>query len=563
MGSKTVAILLQAFKLGYDIMPSKSEKEYEAAKTRYTNAMADYYESGKGGESSTRRTAAYERNVESQITAREAETARKAKLPVTGGMTAGQEDKLVGAEDPDLQALPPPQDDTSFEQDAVDADLTESPPPDDTLEFSRGGAVPTPKRVVRRYANGGGVVEDEELAVPLRGTGSIPMAEGTQQLAPPPNALAVAPAAGMERPQTQAIPARVPAPQPTQPTEGAAGDVGPGFSYTAAMDAAEAGMQARDEKPADKPEAVPTPETSKKAAPGASLDQVNALWEKVDPEHKLSLDQRNMKALAWAWESYLQLSKPDKAQTVAKDLVETYEGVSNRYNHITQKCLQDGDLDGACAALLKRYAYVPDGLDVQLQKAPDGRYAYKYSDSVSGKTIEKGLKTPQEMLQIVTHASMLSFDDLVEAGSGKRYDQMQGGKVEKAIGTEPTGMDPSAVGATETIKRGREAGADRDAAAAEKKVRDAATDKRNAEKDKAITDKNKADATTAYRKEAAATASDGTYSRAAVAAALEEGGDAAKEFMPTTQEAFDLLPVGAYFINPKDKRILRKPAPRQ
>lgn len=516
-----VSGFIKGFMAGWEMVPSKSEREYEAAKTRYTNAMAKYYEEGGKSSDTTVRDANYNSQI-SDRSARTEEMIRHNKAMEANALKPRPKAEEAELEIPDSELT----DDGSLNE---DIDTTDAEVLIDG--FNKGGpveALPTrPRMSVKRYANGGGVVGEEEMvdpqpAVPLS-QGAIPMAPGTQQLAPE-----------VQQPA---------APQMNQPT--AAAEESPGFSYMAAFDAAKVGLEGAGKESAGKAKAIPGPgEESKGKDAGATVEEIKAMDPIVDKNRQLSESQRNAKKLAWGYEHYLQKGDTKRAKEYAVSMVKTFQDLRNRFNTIAAAKADQGDVDGAIGAALRAYAYVPDGLEVKLQKTKDGRFAYSYTDNVTGKTISKGLKTPEEMLSIITAGAASSMEDLVARASDireKLAPDVAEGVVEGKMPKSALNLDEAkAIGAT-------------------KARRDALTDRAAARGEKAATDKIKADAKAEAEKDKAAkTATKDAEKKAAAEtkAAAKYTRDAPAS--PVSQMDFDALPGGAWFINPADGKLRQK-----
>jgi hypothetical protein len=532
---------IKGFMAGWEMIPSKSEREYEQAKTRYTNAMAKYYEEGGKSSDTSARDANYNSQIQSRA-ARDAELVRHNKAMESKAGTSAFKKEEAPLEVPET-AL------------GTGEDLNEDAPAEEFEDvipgLNKGGPVQAlpPRMRVQRYANGGGVVGEEEMvdpqpAVPLTAA-AIPMAPGTRQLAPevtpPPAQPAVAAGGGVGMPP--------------------AAEEGPGFSYTAVVDAAKVGLAGIAEEGGDKEKAstraIPGPKdkpTSKGTTP-ASIEEIKALDKVVDspepgaaPKPKLSESQRNAKKLAWGYEHYLQQGDIKKAKEYAVAMVKTFEDLRNRFNTIAAAKADQGDVDGAIGAALRAYAYVPDGMEVTLQKSKDGRFAYKYTDNVTGKVVSKGLKTPEEMLAIVTAGAASSMEDLVARASDMRQTLDPGVADAVVTGEKPKAAinleEAKAIGATKAKRDAATAKANRYKDVDADKKADAAA--KAAKKDAEVAAKNEKAATKdAERKAAAETKAAAKYTRDTPAS-------------PVTQMDFDALPAGAWFINPKDGNLRQK-----
>jgi hypothetical protein len=408
----SVSKYLLAFKMGYDLIPSRSEREYEAAKTRYTNAMADYYATKNDGDS------AYDakriENIDSQIASRKARDATYAEsVKKSGGskksdLFDGYVDDGVSASAAPSSAIPAGPGSAPAEDEAPVAPVAPPPeegggevwdpygraaepePIEETPGLAKGGAVPMPRHMVRRYANGGGVVEGHGWAP--EENNPMPHATRPETALPPSNSFTAQP---MSAPQPQAAP----------PAE----ELSPGFSYTAAIDAAQAGIRGMGVKRKGIPD-------GKADADAATIEEIKATDRVVDPGKRLSEAQRVMKKLAWGFEAAHQKGDPKAAGEVATSLMKTYKRLSQGYAQMGKTLEEKGDTDGALQAFVRAYAYIPDGREIKISKTPDGRFAYKYTDNVTGEVISKGIQTPDEMLAAASNGFMNRWEDLVTMG---------------------------------------------------------------------------------------------------------------------------------------------------
>jgi histone H1/5 len=519
-----VSGFIKGFAAGWAMFPSQSEREYQAAKTRLLKAQAGKYEDDIGKPDTTAIKASHDMNISER---RLQETIRHNKENEKNSLKPRATAESADLEVPESALA----DDGSLNPDVDPAGYE-----DVVTTHNKGGPVPAaipskPKGMrVQRFANGGGVVGEEEMvdeqpAVPLS-QGAIPMAPGTQQLAPE-----------VQQP---------PAPQMNQPTTAA--EDAPGFSYMAAVDAAKAGLAGIAEEGGSEPEAkaIPSPgdKPKSKGTEPATVEQLNELNPIVDPpapnKPKLSESQMNAKKLAWGYEHYLQKGDNKKAKEYAVSMVKTFEDLRNRFNTIAAAKADQGDVDGAIGAALRAYAYVPDGLEVKLQKTKDGRFAYQYKDNVTGKMVSKGLKTPEEMLAIVTRGAASSMDDLVARAADVRQKlapDVAEGVIEGEMPESPVSLDEAkAIGGT---KARREAAA---AKAARYKDTDKNADKRAAEK--ASADEKKATAKVAADEKKAAAKAKADADKAAAKYPREAPA------MVTTREAIVALPDGAHYASP-------------
>lgn len=449
MGSDVLGGFLKGFAAGWAMMPSKDEREYAKAKTAYTRAMADYY-ANKGGTTATE--AQRIKESEHRITDRDRrfkDQQRRTDAYVAGQGKSKSTSTDVGLGDPELvDNLDVEEQDPESYYESPDDIETAMPEPEPIPEFSRGGVVPPPKkrRKMMRYANGGGVVQDEDPPVAIPPVTSNAAAKGNREpvvtqvptrpvpLGPTaPNSARLTPSApGMPQtvqpPRPEAIPGVEPLPQGGAPAQGMP-KAPPGFSYTAGYDAAVAGLEdvAKDHKlDLDKPDtAVPDGKPDKKVEAFvkdtkdmASPDQLEQLRQKFDPGKKLSMDQVNMKVAAGVFETYMKMGDPAKATKAAAALVKAYRVYFNRHKALAEAAAKNGQVDEALRNVLQAHAYVPDGMEVKLQKTKDGSFAYQYVDNKTGKLVSRGVKSPDEMLSFVTNGGIGTFEQLLDQAAG-------------------------------------------------------------------------------------------------------------------------------------------------
>lgn len=481
---KALSGFIKGFVVGWELIPSKNDREYQAAKTRALNAGATLDEE-KAKKAAAGTLGAKDQAYIDNLT--DLKRIRQERLDFDRGKPTAV---------PAAEAAKGP----AATDDEIEQQMEGIP------ELAKGGVMPK----VRRYANGGGVVEDEPAGHQEW------MAQATT---------------------TPAIPVASAPPQAATPTPQSEMNAGPGFSYAAALDAAEVGMNGLVEKYGlDKDEAVDTPEGDKRtrdfseAKGGGDATQLRQIDEKIGSSPQLSESQLVLKRGAAILEIYRAKGQGARAKEALTELTEIHKGVHNQYKAISQAAAKGGKLDEAIKFGIKAYSYVPDGYDIQLQKAPDGRFALKLTDETTGKVIDRALKTPDEMLQIVTKFNMNSYEDLVSAAAGKRYEELNKTKADAkalddgktfagAIGGEPRyqGMKQDSIVAAEGINRARQG------------------------------DVTKADDANKDRLDTGV--SEGRWTK-----------ETATE--PTTTQEFADLPIGAWFINPKDKVVMQKVKPK-
>lgn len=158
---------------------------------------------------------------------------------------------------------------------------------------------------------------------------------------------------------------------------------------------------------------------------GLTQQEMDAARNAVDPQGKLTDSQRNMAALGSVYQYWANKGEPERAQKVAFQMLQNFRMASQRYAAIAAHAAEQGNMDLATKAAVKAYANVPDGRDMQLTVNPDGRILYHYTDE-SGKTITKGLATPQELASSAMGLARGGFDQAILSAAGVREEQAKG-----------------------------------------------------------------------------------------------------------------------------------------
>jgi len=342
----------------------------------------------------------------------------------------------------------------------------ESEIPDPTQNFSHGGAV----KAIKSYADGGSVEDDGEIfdsntpkspyldpyadvpedqsqqAVPVEDS-SIDLAamdqpfKGANKVYSP-QASHDAVLAGIKFAQKQlgvtpqdAGLKDAPAPDQNQPsvTPGSApGGVSPSPAASAAAYIAAGGRRKGAVAAYLSGAGMSTPE------------EIQAVYAKIDPQHRMSESERTFASMGAVYTFYLQKGDVKRAQSAAASLLQYYRGAYNRYSALAQAAAGTGDVTKTMRMLLKAHANVPDGIDMKLLPDESGKgIKYTFTDAQSGKLLEHAIMSPQQLLQWASKGTIQSFDELVTAAAGIRA-QIKGGshKTSTGMGGESGGVKP-------------------------------------------------------------------------------------------------------------------------
>lgn len=183
------------------------------------------------------------------------------------------------------------------------------------------------------------------------------------------------------------------------------------------------------------------------ALPPQELDKVK---KAVDPDGKLSEAQRNMAALGAVFQYQMNRGNPEGAQRAAFQVLQAYRLDSMRYASIAAHAAENGNLDLAAQAAVKAYANIPDGNDIHLSKGDDGRIMFTYTDGATGKVIQKGLVTPQELAAQATGLAKSGFDKAILSAAGQREANEKG----KSQGLKVNDVDKISTAAASAVDDG-------------------------------------------------------------------------------------------------------------
>ena len=163
-------------------------------------------------------------------------------------------------------------------------------------------------------------------------------------------------------------------------------------------------------------------------------EELDAVKKAVDPQGKMTEAQRNMMALGQVYQFQMSKGNPEGAQRAAFQVLQAYRLDAQRYASIAAHAAENGDLDTAARAAVKAYANIPDGRDIAVFKDEDGKLNYSYTDAATGKTIVKGLLTPQQLASQATGIAAGGFDKLILQAAGQRVEDETKGKGKGAAG---------------------------------------------------------------------------------------------------------------------------------
>jgi hypothetical protein len=169
-------------------------------------------------------------------------------------------------------------------------------------------------------------------------------------------------------------------------------------------------------------------------AGGLNAHELAFMKKAVDPDGKMTESQRNMAAIGAAYQFYANRGEGEKAEKIAFQMLQSYRNAAQRYAALAAHAAEQGNMDLATQAALKAYANVPDGRTMQLTyDQANGRLVYHYTDE-TGKTISKGVATPQELASSSMGLATGGFDKAILTAAGAREEAQNAGATGKGQG---------------------------------------------------------------------------------------------------------------------------------
>lgn len=220
----------------------------------------------------------------------------------------------------------------------------------------------------------------------------------------------------------------------------------PTFSHEAARDAVHDGIKFNVAQfGLDKPAAVPTAQRQRglqgyvRGVNAAALPDMNAIRKAVDPEGKMSESERNLAAFGAVWQFKKNQGDDVGAARAAGQMLSHYRQAATRYAALATVAASEGRVDEAARFAMKSYANVPDGKDITITKTKDGRLEYSFIDERTGKTISKGIATPQELAGAAQGIAAGKFDELIMQDAGEKPATSRGKRGAVGADGESTG----------------------------------------------------------------------------------------------------------------------------
>lgn len=156
------------------------------------------------------------------------------------------------------------------------------------------------------------------------------------------------------------------------------------------------------------------------AADPDEVEEVKNIVKKVSPKD-LTEAEVNLATLVVSYEDALYDGDLETAQATAGSILQLYRQSSSQYLAIAQAAMEEGEEDEAIKNLVKAYAFIPNGRDVDIQKKGKG-FQVEIKDIASGETTFKELVPPDVMYAQLMNMGPANFDQQLMAAAGVRPD---------------------------------------------------------------------------------------------------------------------------------------------
>jgi hypothetical protein len=129
---------------------------------------------------------------------------------------------------------------------------------------------------------------------------------------------------------------------------------------------------------------------------------INRMRDTVDPERKLSPEQRAIKAWKAVYDFHTQKGNAPAAQRAAQAMVMYTKAAAQQGGAVMDAALEKGDIVGAAKAAANVYSEIPDGKRLEVGEKTKNGVKFKLYDDATGEITEQGEATMDQMVQLST-----------------------------------------------------------------------------------------------------------------------------------------------------------------
>ncbi|MHA6643725.1 hypothetical protein [Mesorhizobium sp. A623] len=153
-------------------------------------------------------------------------------------------------------------------------------------------------------------------------------------------------------------------------------------------------------------EAIQDPELEKlrqnylKGYSGEPDGMMRQVIDKIDPDRKLPVSERNMWAMAEVYKFYTNRGDVARAQESAKLMLQYYQNAARQFPSVAQAALQKDKLNKATKAAVAAYANIPNASDFRVTKGENGIYTVTVTDEQSGEIVSQKIMDPKRYAEL-------------------------------------------------------------------------------------------------------------------------------------------------------------------
>lgn len=156
--------------------------------------------------------------------------------------------------------------------------------------------------------------------------------------------------------------------------------------------------------------AVATPEDAAKKkvaaerlarnADAATAAEAKEVMDTVDPQGKLSEEERLIKSMMDQRDWFLAQGLPEKAQHATIAIAQYSRKMSQRFGALADEAIKRGDLDNAAKFMKRAYDNIPDGRSLSYTKKDDGTFDWKVTETATGNVVDEGNAGADDMREM-------------------------------------------------------------------------------------------------------------------------------------------------------------------
>ena len=131
-----------------------------------------------------------------------------------------------------------------------------------------------------------------------------------------------------------------------------------------------------------------------------------------------STAEENLYTLSAMWEVALAEGDIETANRMGAAILQNYRRSSSQWLAVAQAAADDGELDDATEAIVKAYAFIPDGREVDVKGDKEKGYTLEIKNIATGEVEFKDLLSPEQMYAQIMGFSPADFDRQILFAAG-------------------------------------------------------------------------------------------------------------------------------------------------